>query len=78
MYPRPGSNRHECYLTGFWDQRVYQFRHSGNSSCVGILTIWIWPNNFSVYHLPAGRQDSATQAFIAKKERPVGMPEAQN
>ena len=31
LYPRPGSNRHECNLTGFWDQRVYQFRHSGNA-----------------------------------------------
>ena len=28
-YPEPESNRHERKLTGFWDQRVYQFRHQG-------------------------------------------------
>ena len=29
QYPGPGSNGHECYLIGFWDRRVYQFRHLG-------------------------------------------------
>ena len=29
LYPGPGSNRHEVTLIGFWDQRVYQFRHPG-------------------------------------------------
>ena len=29
-YRRPGSNRHEFNLIGFWDRRVYLFRHFGN------------------------------------------------
>ncbi len=35
-YRRPGSNRHECYLIGFWDRRVYRFRHFGMVRFVGL------------------------------------------
>ena len=31
-YPEPESNRHEIALIGFWDQRVYLFRHPGEVS----------------------------------------------
>ena len=29
LYLGPGSNRHDIAITGFWIQRVYQFRHQG-------------------------------------------------
>ena len=78
LYRRPGSNRHVLADTGFWVQRVCQFRHAGIIVLTGVagfepthegvkvpcLTAWLYPINKNMKRRLRGIEPPNVRATI--------------